>query len=467
MKRVADLIPPSRPSRREALALGGYGLLGAAAEGFLPRLSAGPVKGMQPRGNARNVLFYEINGAISHIEAWDYKENAGTPAGLDVQKVKDDLYLSQQLFPRFRDHVDKFAIHRTLLSHEEVHFRGQYYVQTGRPLNLAFSREIPAIGSVMAMELEPRRRPNDTFPIYMSFNLEKAFPGALATGFLDPRFSVVDINPEIASKGMALDEQAVALIEERWDLLSKLRKANKSLQTRGREMASYEDFYEAAHQILSDERWPRAFRITAEDKERYGDNAIGMSCILARNALLQDAGTHYIHICHPGWDHHVQIWDREAKSNHYVLCAEFDQAFSALMEDLATLSPEGRPDVKLLDETLVVAMSEFGRTPGALNNMAGRDHYNKVFPALFAGAGVEPGLILGKTDDEGAACLDTGWHRREQARVENVAATMFSAVGIDWTKQIRDTPSGRTYVYVDPLGAPGTIPTDEIASIYG
>lgn len=463
MKRVADLYP----SRREALALGGFGLLGAAAEGLVPRLSAGPVKGARPRGDARNVLFYEINGAISHIEAWDYKENAGTPEGLDVRKVQNDLYLSQQLFPRFREQIDKFAVHRTLLSHEEVHFRGQYYVQTGRPLNLAFAREIPAIGSVMALELEPRRGSHDTFPTYMSFNLEKAFPGALATGFLDPRFSVVDINPDVASKGMTLDEQAVGLIEERWRLLSKLRRANKSLQSRGREMASYEDFYEAAHQILSDERWPRAFRITAEDKERYGDNAIGLSCILARNALLEDAGTHYIHICHPGWDHHVQIWDREAKSNHYVLCAEFDQAFSSLIEDLSTMSPLGRPDVKLLDETLVVAMSEFGRTPGALNNMAGRDHFNRVFPALFAGAGVEPGLILGKTDSEGAQCLDTGWDRKEQARIENVAATMFSALGIDWTKQIRDTPSGRTYAYVDPLGAPGTIPTDEISSIYG
>ena len=79
--------------------------------------------------------------------------------------------------------MDKIAIVRSLLSHEEVHFRGQYYVQTGRQLNFAFAREIPAIGSVMAMELESRRRSQDTFPTYMSFNLDKAFPGALSTGF--------------------------------------------------------------------------------------------------------------------------------------------------------------------------------------------------------------------------------------------------------------------------------------------
>ena len=73
------------------------------------------------------------------------------------------------------------------------------------------------------MELETRRRANDTFPVYMSFNLDKAFPGALSTGFLPPRFSVVDINPDAAVKGMALDEKAVALLEERWRLLTELR----------------------------------------------------------------------------------------------------------------------------------------------------------------------------------------------------------------------------------------------------
>ena len=110
--------------------------------------------------------------------------------------------------------------------------------------------------------------------------------------------------------------------------------------------------------------------------------------------LAQDAGTHYIHLCHPGWDHHVQIWDRTAKSNHYTLCAELDPALSSLMEDLSTTASKSDPAKTLLDETLVVVMSEFGRTPGALNNMAGRDHYNRCYPALFAGGGVKPGRIL-------------------------------------------------------------------------
>ena len=464
MKRVQDLAP----TRRELLQFGGLGLALASAEPIQPLMAATSDRKAAPRGTARNVIYYEISGAISPVESFDFKENEGTPKDLEVRRISSDLSLSHLLFPRLEKHVDKIAVLRSLLSHEEVHFRGQYYVQTGRQLNLAFAREIPALGSVVASELESRRRPGDTFPIYMSFNLDKAFPGALSTGFLHPRYSVVDINPDSAVKGMALDQKAVDLLEERWRLLSALREAErKRVASYGREMASYEDFYQTAHRLLSDPRWPAAFQITDGDRHRYGSTPVGVSCILARNVLAQDAGAHYIHICHPGWDHHVQIWDRSAASNHYKLCSEFDPAFSSLLEDLAATPSKTKPGKTLLDETLVVAMGEFGRTPGPLNNMAGRDHYNKCFPALFAGAGVKGGRVLGRTDAAGEKCLETGWDRKEQPRIENVVATMYSAIGIDWTKEIRNTPSGRAYPYVDPLGPSGYIPTDDITAIYG
>lgn len=455
-------------TRRDLLRFGGAGLAMAAVDGLVPKASANSY-GLKakPRGNARNVIYYEISGAISHIESFDFKESVGMPKDIEPRKIKDDLYLPHKLFPRLEKQIGKFAMIRSLQSHEEVHFRGQYYVQTGRQLNLAFAREIPALGSVMALELEKRRRPEDTFPSYMSFNLDKGAPGALSTGFLHPRYSVVDINPESATKGMTLDQKAVALLEERWRLLSKLRDAERpKIAKMGRDIAGYEDFYETAHRLLSDSRWPEAFKISPQDKERYGNTPVGTSCILARNVLNQDAGAHYIHICHPGWDHHVQIWDKKASSNHYTLCAEFDPALSSLIEDLASTPSKAQPGKTLLDETLVVVMSEFGRTPGALNNMAGRDHYNRCFPALFAGAGVKEGVIRGATDKDGAKCLDTGWERKEQPRIENIAATMFSALGIDWSKELRNTPSGRAFPYVDPLGPGGFIPIDDITSIY-
>lgn len=460
--RVGDLLP----SRRELLQFGGLGLLGAGIHGIAPAFGATGGK-VVPRGNARNIIYYEISGAISHIESFDAKENAGSPKDLDVRKLREDLWLSHRLFPKFEKQIDKFAIVRSLQSHEEVHFRGQYYVQTGRQLNLAFAREIPAIGSVIAMELEPRRRPADTFPSYMSFYLEKGAAGALSTGFLQPRYSVVDINPEAAVAGAALDQKAIDLMEQRWKLLSQLREANrKSVAGFGKEMSGYTDFYDTAHRLLTDSRWPDAFQVKKEDKDRYGNNPVGISAILARNILAADAGTHYIHLCHPGWDHHVQIWDKSVKSNHYTLCDELDPALTSLIEDLSSIRSKSDPSKTLLDETLVVVMSEFGRTIGPLNNMAGRDHYNHCFPALFAGAGVKAGKILGRTDKDGGKCLETGWSHKEQPRIENVVATMYSALGIDWTRQVTNTPSKRTFTYVDPLGPNGYVPTDELSELY-
>ena len=462
-KRVGDLLG----SRRDVLRLGGLGLLGAGMDSVWPLRVCSAGESVNPRGNARQVVYFEISGAVSHIESFDFKESQGMPQDLEVSEVYPGLYMPHSLFPRLSQQMDKFAILRSLCSHEEVHFRAQYYVQTGRQNNLAIAKEIPSIGSVIASEMEPHRRPTDTFPLYMSFNLEKGSAGALSTGFLPPRFSVVDINTEEAIHEDNLDVEAARLLEQRWNLLQQLRDAERPrLRGYGREVASYDNFYGAAYELLSDPRWPQAFQVTEEDRQRYGDNPLGIACILARNVLLQDGGTRYIHICHPGWDHHTYIWDRSKGTNHYIQCAQYDQAFATLMEDLAASPSQADPHKTLLDETLVVSMGEFGRTPGALNNMAGRDHFNKCFPGLFAGAGVQGGRILGRTDVDGVKCVDTGWDHNEQTRIENVVATMYSALGIDWSKQVRNTPSGRPYVYVDPLGATGHIPTDEIATIY-
>ena len=464
-KTVGDLFP----SRRELLQVGGLGLVGASLNAIWPlQVKAATGFKANPRGNARNVIFYEFAGAISHLDCFDFKENAGTQKDFDVRKIPSGIYLPHALFPRMEKIMDRVAIVRSFLSHEEVHFRGQYYVQAGRPLNVAFAREIPSLGSVIASELETKRRSQDTFPSYVSFALETNQVGALSTGFLPPRFSVFDLNPEAALKGMALDQKAIELLEERWRVLAGLRDLERErMKSYGRSISAFEDFSVTAKQLLTDPRWPAAFQITAEDRTRYGNSTAGLSCALARNVLKQDAGTRYIHICHNGWDHHRKIWDRSVEDNHYKLISEADPALASLIEDLAATPSPSVQGKSLLDETLVVMMGEFGRTPGALNHIGGRDHHKYVFPAMFAGAGVKGGTVLGASDKDGSRCVDTGWDKKEQPRIENVVATIYSALGIDWGKEVHNTPSRRTYAYVDPLGANGYIPIDELSGIYG
>jgi hypothetical protein len=466
LKTVSDVMP----TRRDLLRYGGMGLAGATVGTMWPLKVRAAENGgkVTPRNNARNVVFYEISGAISHLDTFDFKDNPAVPKDFQVRKISTGIHFPVNFLPRIEKIMDRVAMVRSFVTHEEVHLRGQYYVQAGRQLNVAFAREIPSIGTVVAYELESRRRMSDTFPTYVSFNLETNQVGALSTGFLPPQYSVFDLNAAQALTGMTLDQKASELIEERWRVLQRFREINRDrMKGFGRHVEAFEDFSNTAKALLTDPRWPAAFKVSDEDRKRYGNTGPGLACALARNVLREDGGTHYVHVCQHGWDHHRYIWDRSKDDNHYKLMSDFDPAISSLIEDLAVTPSKANPGKMLLDETLVVFMSEFGRTPGPLNHMAGRDHHKFAFPAMFAGAGVKGGLVLGASDKDGDKVTDTGWNHKEQPRIENVVATMYSALGIDWSKAIHNTPSGRTYTYVDPLGANGFIPTDELSGIYG
>jgi hypothetical protein len=462
--RVSDLLP----ARRDALRLGGYGLLGAFADQAMSPVMARAAGRSNPRGTARYCVLIELAGALSHVDSFDFKDGAGTQKDFDVRPIWNDLYLSYRLFPELSKEMDRIAIVRSMKSHEVVHFRGQYYTQAGRPLNPAQASEIPSVGSVVAMELEPQRRTSDTFPTYIGCNLDTAGCGALSTGFLHPRHSVLDINLRTGGGAAPSSKEAMAVLEERYRLLSELDRV-MAPKRGGRDgsFGAFRDFQSSAYRILGDERWPKSFDMPKEEKARYGDNEVGLGCLLARNLIQADAGTRYIHITHPDWDHHRDIFNHAKKSNHYVRCNEFDRALANLLRDLAATPSPRHPGKTLLDETLVVVATEFGRVPGALNGISGRHHYNLAYLSLYAGAGVKGGRIIGKTDAAGENVIETGWkYGKQQIKTENVYATVYSALGIDWRKELTNTPSKRAYRYVDPLGATEMAIDDEIADLF-
>ena len=365
-----------------------------------------------PRGTARNCIVVEAAGAISHTDTFDFKENAGTQSDFDVRQIRNDLYLSHRLFPELSSEMDKVAVVRSFWSHEVVHFRGEYYTRAGRPLNPAQVSEIPPVGSVVSYELEPQRRETDTFPTFVTCNLGSA---ALPSGFLHPRFSGLDINAQAG---------------------------------------------------VGSGRWPRALELKDEDRRRYGENAVGLGCLLARNLIRADAGTRYVHVKHPGWDHHKNIFDHSKKSNHYKHCTSLDRALANLLRDLGKTPSPHDPEKTLLDDTIVAVPTEFGRVPGPLNGVAGRHHYNRCYIGLFAGGGVIGGRIIGRTDAAGENATETGWKYGMQPKTENIYASVYSALGIDWRKEITNTPSKRVYRYVDPLGATEPCIDDEIAELF-
>ncbi len=180
--------------------------------------------------------------------------------------------------------------------------------------------------------------------------------------------------------------------------------------------------------------------------------------------MAADAGTHYIAVAHQGWDLHAKNYDKTQKINHYTLCRELDDCYSALLDDLSTTKDKhGRP---LLDKTLIVCMGEFGRTPGDINPNKGRDHYRYASTTVFSGGGVKGGRVLGATNETGAKVIESGWERKRSIYTEDVVATIYSALGIDWTKSITKTPSGRKFYYLEPNSATEIIYPGEIKQLF-
>ncbi|MGE0812441.1 MAG: DUF1501 domain-containing protein [Vicinamibacterales bacterium] len=465
-RRLTDVVP----SRRDALKWGGLALAGTWVDGLVwPLDIRASGAAATPRGTARNVVFIELGGAISPMDCWDFKETRWTPKDLDVTEVRKGLYLSRTLFPQLVGEMDKVALVRSMQAPELIHFNGQYHTQAGRALNPAIAREIPAWGSVAAFELASQRRERDTFPTYVSTNLTKARAGSIGSGFLPTWTTGLDLDPSTVFAAFGGDMTgANTVLTERWELLTALSKINEGQrQAMGQRAADYQTFYDDAHKLLTDARWPQVFQASADDRQRYGDDEFGLGCILARNLLRQHAGTRVVYVYDGDrWDHHSGIFDHGAEWNHYRTCTRLDKGLVSLMHDLAA-APGSTAGKTLLDETLIVCQSEFGRTPG-MNPVAGRDHYKGAYAGLYVGGGMAGGRIVGRTDADGSTCLDPGWGHKTQPFMDNTVATIYSALGIDWTKVVENTPSGRAYHYVDTvsLGGSAMMEADEIGDLF-
>lgn len=466
MKRnLEDLFP----TRRDMLKLGGMALAGTAMSQFVSPLKIRASGKANPRGNARFVIFIELPGAISPPDCWDLKETKDTPNDLDVQKVTSDLYLSRTLFPNAQDWAPRASFVRSMRAPELVHFTGQYHTQTGRALNVAVAKEIPAFGSVIAAELDKHRRDSDTFPTYMSVAQGKGRVGAIGSGMFPARFTGIDLDPGSVFETFGGDgDNGKALLEERWATLRKLSAVSPTeTAPLGDKASEFGAFYGTAFKILDDPRWKQIFQVSEEDKKRYVSE-LGLGCVLARNIINADAGTRFIYIedSPQPWDHHSFIFDRTRPNNHYNTCLNLDRALSNLIKDLSTM-PSKRPGKTLLDDTMVVVTSEFGRMP-YMNNVMGRDHYNQCYTSMFLGGAVKAGRVIGKTDETCAKCIDVGWKHKEQPAMDNTVATIYSALGVDWSKRVDNTPSGRAYEYIQtaPIGGSEFISNDEIAELF-
>jgi uncharacterized protein (DUF1501 family) len=160
-----------------------------------------------------------------------------------------------------------------------------------------------------------------------------------------------------------------------------------------------------------------------------------------------------------GWDMHSNIYGKTGTSL-YSQMGQLDPALASLIGDLKA-APGKTPGKTLFDETLIVMAGEFGRTVGNLNGQSGRDHFAN-YSAVFAGGGVKGGQVIGATDATGATITDSGVTGRTELRAEDLACTVYSALGIDWTTLRHDDPLGRGFEYVPNAAAGVYAPIDRL-----
>jgi uncharacterized protein (DUF1501 family) len=417
-------------SRREILAgLGGLGMMAA-----LPTSAQADIvrSGATPKNSAQVCIFINLQGAPSHVDTFDYKAG-NAPPGHNIV-TNGAITLNATLFPNLSALSSNLCLIRSMSSVEEAHPRGQWTVYTGHSSNPAFDNETPHVGAVVASELGVGE-----FPSFLALN---GLPGAGAA-FLGGTFA-----PTVTSgcgfpffQHNFYGDTSQQRFNEKFNLLTSLDPSRAAPPDSS--FSDFQAYYDSAKRMMYDTNISNVFVCSGSDTARYGSSALGSALLVARQAVQARNGVRFIHVLHQNWDTHVQMYTRGytlagITANLWDLSVELDRGLSALINDLKASGDFSR--------TLIIAVGEFGRTPGPQNGQAGRDHWKSAMCALMSGGGVAGGRVIGATDSIGQVVTDFGWSQNRSIYPQDIAATMYSALGIDWGTTITGTPIG-TYQY--------------------
>ena len=401
-----------RPDRREFLFVGLVGSLGLTLGNVL-KLQA-QTASAKPR--AQSVINIFLPGGLAAQESFDPKllapiEYRG-PLGTVKTKL-EGVHFAEPL-QKTAQVADRLCVVRAMTHGEADHARGTHNMFTGwRPSPAV---QYPSIGSIVSHELGSR---NNLPPYVCIPSQPNEFAG---TGFLGSAYGPFSLGADPADGGFKVrDLNLPAGVDEKRFAERRQMRAAVDAHFSGLEKSDALDgmdsFYQRAYAMISSDKARAAFDLGKEPaplREDYGRNAAGQRMLLARR--LVESGVRFVSLTYGGWDHHDNI-----KHGVGSQMPAFDQAFAALIRDL-----EGRG---MLDSTLVLVTTEFGRTP-KVNGTGGRDHYPKVFSIVMAGGGIKKGSVHGGTDPTGSEPED------DPLTVPDYAATIYHLLGINWDKTL-------------------------------
>lgn len=419
-------------SRRHFMNIAGAGVTMSWLAGKLPAAPVITTTPVQMQNKALNVIYILLAGAPSHTDTFDYKDLAGTtPTSFGPDTVNGVMFPTG-LMPKLAGMMNQFAIVRSMQAWALVHSLAQTWTQIGRNPAGVLGNVSPNIGSVVAIEKNANRTPSQVFPTFVALNSD----GAAGPGYFPASYAPFKVDPTNTGLKNTTNPDGQARFNGRWDFLHHLDDPLRVNSPYGTPLEDYDQFYTAANGMMYNPTVTKAFSYAAADSTAYGNTSFGNACVLAKQILASNQGTRYIEITLGGWDMHVNIY---AQNQLPTLAKTLDNGLSQLIADLKS---EG-----LLDSTMIVMAGEFGRTVGKLTGAAGRDHLPQQF-AFFAGAGVTGGKVIGATDPTGANTVDYGWSRQRIIKPEDIEATIYSAMGINWTTVRYDDPLGRGFYYV-------------------
>lgn len=338
----------------------------------------------------------------------EYRGPLGT-----VKTKLDGIYFSEHL-KKTAEIADKITVVRSMTHGEADHDRGTHNMFTGYRPSPAI--QYPSIGSVVSHELGSR---NDLPPYVCIPNQPTTFAG---TGYLGSAYGPFTLGGDPANSNFkvrdlnlpqSIDEKRFAQRREMREVVD----AHFSALEKGDVLDGMDSFYQRAYAMLSSDKARAAFSLKDEPdklKEEYGSGTAGQRMLLARR--LVEAGVRFVSLTYGGWDHHDNI-----KNGFSNQMPKFDQAFAALIRDLDKRG--------MLDSTLVMVTTEFGRTP-KINGTAGRDHWPRVFDIVLAGGGIKKGYVHGSSDPTG------GEPDSDPLNVSDFAATVYHLLGIDYEKNL-------------------------------
>ena len=390
---------PSGMSRRHFLShLAGAAALAGPAASFTSSILANAA---DLRKRHKSAILLWMGGGPSTIDIWDLKP--GAPTGGPFKQIgtsADGVAICEHM-PLMARQMHHLAIVRSMSTREADHMRGRYYMHTGYVPNPNVTH--PSYGAVIAHELAGQV-PHLEIPPFVAVG-----GGSEGPGFLGMTWApfAVDSNGNVRNLELGIDPSRLA---QRLEMLATVEQRFIG-ERRGGSAEDHAKVLEKTVRLMTSDQM-KAFKVQdepAEVRERYGETGFGRGCLMARR--LVELGVPFIEVDLGGWDNHADIFPTLADRK----LPELDKAMSGLVADLA--------DRGLLDDTVVIWMGEFGRTPN-INGGAGRDHWARGWSVVVGGGGFKRGIVVGETSPDGKEVVS------EPFTSQDLMASVLEALGI-------------------------------------